>query len=420
MSKNIGFEKYADFIPPNEWLEGETEAPDLSNVIQSDKNCSDDLDDEDSVERMPAYKVREHITDGECPKRFRRKHYDKKNEISFLDKEVDAVVSSENQTKEQPFFISKDDLERSLPFKPIEKLGQNFLINPDIVKLFTDSTLYGADVVEIGTGPGNLTIGIAEKARRVIGLEIYSGYVEIQQKYLANFSNIEIIIGDALRFDFKKWINEFPDSLHQIMGNIPFHISEPLLTRCAQLGNKIDRITLLVGENLREIIDSSRDPYHEGYSRLAFVISVYDVEELVKLDKDDFWPAPPVNGGFIVLSPRECDLKGKNTSLSIRRQIIQNPNLAVGKIIKSEIRKLTSSKKLDSNASNRYNRRQAKIHVSEMINRQGFVSGQETNNDIQENKLAKRIDISSKILETPFNRLTNQQIRELAIMLHNL
>ncbi len=129
--------------------------------------------------------------------------------------------------------LSKAILERILPFEPVEKLGQNFLVDPAMVRRVVTSTLIGADVVEIGCGPGNITRGIAQRASNVIGIDIFPNFAEAQQTILRNCTNVQVLVQNALKFNFKRWIGSNRDARHQVIGNIPFQISEPLLTLIA-------------------------------------------------------------------------------------------------------------------------------------------------------------------------------------------
>lgn len=320
--------------------------------------------------------------------------------------------------------MSQDDLELALPFDPVEKLGQNFLVDPEIIRLFWQATVPGANVVEIGVGPANLTPGIAESANQVTGLEIFPDFASIQQSNLADYSNVEIVFGDALRFDFVSWVrNSDPDIPLQIMGNIPFHISEGLLIRCAQIGRRLESIVLIVGQNLQEIIDVSQKPYHERYSKLAFVASIFETVSSVDIPNDCFWPAPPVNGGLVTLVPREFDPNGNDMALKIRREIITNPELAVGKIIKGLSRQ-TSSKQLDGKGQNRYDRRRTKDGLKQFVGRRVDSLMDDTDQiDTQgrrANNLLSRINLPEDLLNTPFNRLDNGQIKMLAQALADL
>ena len=346
------------------------------------------------------------------------------------------VDSSPTTSSRAPVrFMTQANLEDELGFDPVATLGQNFLINPEVGQRYINSTIPEADVVEIGIGPASLTAGIATKASRVIGLEIFPGYQDVQERNLAGHDNVEVRIQDALKFDFKRWADQNPGTEKQVMGNIPFHISEGLLSRLAKLGRKIDNITLLVGENLRDTIEASQNPHHDHYSRLAFVTSVYEVGDVTRVDKNDFWPAPPVDGGLVSLTPRECDPDGTTRRLDIRRQIVQNPDLAVGKIIQSGALVEPSSKNLSGRAARQYDRRQTK---KQLITMARYAQAEEqsngrtrfkirlpgsTENDADygasNQRLVRQINLSREILETPFNKLNNGQVQELAIALED-
>ena len=81
-----------------------------------------------------------------------------------------------------------------------KKFGQNFLIDKNILdKIVKEADLKKTDIVlEIGPGLGTLTLELVKKAKKVIAVEIDKKLVEILKSNLAEFDNIEIIVGDIL------------------------------------------------------------------------------------------------------------------------------------------------------------------------------------------------------------------------------
>jgi 16S rRNA A1518/A1519 N6-dimethyltransferase RsmA/KsgA/DIM1 with predicted DNA glycosylase/AP lyase activity len=306
--------------------------------------------------------------------------------------------------------LTAQELDALMPFCPIENLGQNFLVNDDIARRFVNFTIPGASVVEVGIGTGNMTWGIAQKADNVIGLEIYPGFAPCHETTLADSQNVKVIFADALSFNFKKWAERNHDRTLQVMGNIPFHISEGLITRLAALGDSISSITLLVGGNLRDIIEASDNPHSQDYSKLAFYLSVYDKSSMTYVQKTDFWPSAPVSGGLVNLTPRDYDPRGKDFTLKIKKQLVLNPELSPAKIINGLF--TSGGKNRTKEDSHRYERRQVRQNLNRMV------AGREDSGRAA--LVTGRINLPADILNTPFSRLSNQQIRSLAIALDNL
>ena len=320
--------------------------------------------------------------------------------------------------------LSENELKTKLSFNPVEKLGQNFLIDPDVAKKFIDSVILGAEVVEIGSGPANLTVGFAERASSVIGLEIFPDYNEIQSSLVGNLNNVEIFTQNALKFDYKKWAEKDSDFLHQIVGSIPFNISEPLLTILAKIGNKVDNITLLVGDNLAEII-TEKNPKRYQYTKLSFITGTFDSSKIMHVPRKCFWPVPRTDADIVSLNPIE-NSPGKSTiSFQLQKKIIQNQELSLAKIIRNFSPDSNTGKNLDKKLSHRLSRRQKNSELKHITDDYNFnfnkgkpIDKIEINNDNQ--SLIKRINLPQEILSKPFRNLNNEEVRQLAIAINKL
>lgn len=322
--------------------------------------------------------------------------------------------------------LSEKQLKRVLDFDPVEKLGQNFLINPDAVKRVVASTIYGANVVEIGSGPGNITKGIAQRASEVTGIEISPDFTEAQQIILKDSLNVEIINQNALKFNYKKWLDKDRDGQHQIIGNIPFHISEPLLTILAGLSDKLDNITLLVGDNLATTMTMT-NPYNDRYTRLSFISGIFDVSRVAHVPREDFWPVPRTDSDIVSLIPMEYPKDGKMLGFQLRKKIVlsQTENLTLVKVLNGFSSGSEAGKILDKELSHRRERRQVshelKRAVYELnsmpVERRNFEGGSRAG---KIGTMAGRIGLSPEILSKPFGRLNNEEVRQLAIAIDNL
>ena len=329
-----------------------------------------------------------------------------------------------NKEKRLPA-VTEDRLKKILTFEPIEKLGQNFLIDPSMVNKVANSTIQGADVVEIGTGPGNITRGIAQRASNVIGLEIFPDFVEAQNILLKNSPNVKVIIQNALKFDFARWADFDRDARHQVIGNIPFNISEPLLTTLAGVSDKIENITLLVGDNLATTMTMT-NPYDDRYTRLSFIASIFDVCRTIHVPRTCFWPVPRTDSDVISLTPKEFPEDGKMFGFQLRKKIVfdQAANLTLAKVLNGFSSGSETGKILDKDLSHRFDRRQTRSELKRAVrDLNGMPVGRrEMDPDSMKTmkSLVSRIGLSPEILSKPFSRLNNQEVRQLAMAIDNL
>ena len=329
-----------------------------------------------------------------------------------------------NKEKRLPA-VTENRLKEILTFKPVEKLGQNFLIDPLMVNKMANSTIRGADVVEIGTGPGNMTKGSAARASDVTALEIFPGFAEAQEIILAGCHNVRIINQNALKFDYQKWVNTDREARHQVIGNIPFNISEPLLTTLAGVSDKIENITLLVGDNLASIMTTT-NPRDDRYSRLSFISGIFDISRVAHVPRTCFWPVPRTDADIISMTPKEYPSDGNMFGFQLRKKIVldQAANLTLAKVLNGFSYGSETGKILDKDLSHRFDRRQTRSELKRAVRDLGRtpIGRREIDSDSMKTmrSLITRIGLSAEILSKPFTRLNNDEVRKLAMAIDNL
>jgi len=178
-----------------------------------------------------------------------------------------------------------------------KKLGQNFLIDTKVAerevfysKISTDDV-----VLEIGPGKGILTKLLAEKARKVISIEIDEKLITYLSKILPN--NVKLIHGDALNIDYDK-LPKFT----KIVANLPFQISSPITFKFFEY--KFDIAVLIYQKEFGDRIIAR--PGSKNYSRLSVTVYYRAKSELLEtISRDCFKPKPKVDSCMIKIIPRK-------------------------------------------------------------------------------------------------------------------
>ena len=331
--------------------------------------------------------------------------------------------------------FSETYLKSVLHLEPREKIGQNFLVDPIVVSEFVARTIPGAEVLEIGSGPGNLTREIAKRgAGRVIGLEIDPGFANSHQRLLSDVPNAEVRQQDALRFKLDKWLRANPEAQHQVMGNIPFHISEPLITQLAEKGRHLDDVTLFVGDKLA-VTMATENPDSPDYSKISFVASVFNVKIVRRVSKTSFWPQPRTESAVVGMTRREMVDGRSQTAFGLTRAIVESSeqNLTLAKVIGNFGQNTpVSGKVLDKRHSHKHERRYSSRELKDLtgdLNDMPIVRRKDpervseliaSKSQNSTSNLSVRLGLPNQILSKPFSRLSNEEVRQLAKAINKL
>jgi 16S rRNA (adenine1518-N6/adenine1519-N6)-dimethyltransferase len=190
-----------------------------------------------------------------------------------------------------------------------KKLGQNFLVNPEVLqKIIASAELTVKDyVVEVGPGLGILTTELAQTAKKVTAIELDRHLIPPLKKNLAGFDNVEIKNQDALE-------TRLPTETYKLVANIPYYITSPLLNHYLQPKSHTEkrpsRIVLLVQKEVAQKI-CAKD---KNQSLLSLEVKIFGDPEIAGIvHKSSFFPQPKVDSAIIVVSvheqPRIKDIK---------------------------------------------------------------------------------------------------------------
>lgn len=220
-----------------------------------------------------------------------------------------------------------DYLQRAKYFRTKKRLGQNFLVNPDVIEDIIDfANLTKEDtVLEIGPGAGFVTEQLIKHAGKVIAVELDEDAVKEIQKLETD--NLEIIHQDILKTD----ISQICEGSIKVVANIPYYITSPiiahLLGEIDDLKNKnrakITDVILMVQEEVaRRIIATEKSPSKQ-YGLLTILSQFWADCSIIRLvGRKSFYPAPKVNSALVSLKVRKEPLL-KLEDYSFFRRVIK-------------------------------------------------------------------------------------------------
>ena len=183
--------------------------------------------------------------------------------------------------------------------RPDKRRGQSFLTDLNTLhKIAAAGKITPEDVVvEIGAGFGVLTQNIAPCAGRLIAVEIDLRLVEILRKELAQFDCVEIFPGDILKFDFTYISKQYKAKL-KVVGNVPYHISSPVVFHLLAHRSAIRNFTLMLQKEVVERLVSA--PGCKSYGVPSVLLQMYaDLKKLFDVSPGCFYPPPKVSSSVL-------------------------------------------------------------------------------------------------------------------------
>jgi 16S rRNA (adenine1518-N6/adenine1519-N6)-dimethyltransferase len=185
--------------------------------------------------------------------------------------------------------------------RPSKGLGQNFLIDKNVLdKIITASDIKPDDVIlEVGPGLGTLTQELSKTAKKVIAIEKDSKMTKILAETLKDYKNIEIISSDILKFNFADY--SLLTTNYKLIANIPYYLTSPLIRKFLEADNPPTEIVLMLQKEVAQRI-CAKPP---KMSLLAVSVQFYaDAKIFSYVSKNCFWPAPKVDSAIIKIIPR--------------------------------------------------------------------------------------------------------------------
>jgi len=198
-------------------------------------------------------------------------------------------------------------------------LGQNFLVNKEVLSSIIEAADIDPDdlIIEVGPGLGTLTQELVQKAERVIGIEKDEKLAGLLPGFIKNNSDeilkqvqddnsgaqdddikskLEVITGDILDVNVPELVK---DQMYKVVANIPYYITSRIIRLFLELPSQPTTIVMLVQKEVAERICAKPGEM----SVLALSVQVYGKPEIIEIvKKESFFPAPAVDSAILRIS----------------------------------------------------------------------------------------------------------------------
>ncbi|MFC4182059.1 16S rRNA (adenine(1518)-N(6)/adenine(1519)-N(6))-dimethyltransferase RsmA [Saccharococcus thermophilus] len=245
-----------------------------------------------------------------------------------------------------------------------KSLGQNFLIDTNILRKIVDAAEISAETgaIEIGPGIGALTEQLARRAKKVVAFEIDQRLLPILADTLSPYENVRIIHQDVLKADIHQVIADEFTNVTDIMvvANLPYYVTTPIIMKLLTDRLPIRGMVMMLQKEVADRLAAK--PGTKDYGSLSIAVQYYtEAEVVMTVPRTVFIPQPNVDSAVIRLIKRKQPPVEVNdeafffqvvrASFAQRRKTILNNlvnNLPNGKTLKEQIERALANASIDS------------------------------------------------------------------------
>ena len=208
--------------------------------------------------------------------------------------------------------------------RPSKSLGQNFLIDEDVIAAIVEgsSVTENTLVIEIGPGTGALTLPLAEKAGWLVAVELDERVIPGLRVKTYSLGNVEIIHEDIVKIDLKEIISreleEHGLTEVRIVGNLTYYITTPIIMKLLEADTGAASITAMMQKEVGDRI--AAEPGTKQSGAITYSVHYYsDVTSIVSVGRECFYPVPKVDSVVLRMDIREvCPVRVKDEALFFR------------------------------------------------------------------------------------------------------
>lgn len=220
--------------------------------------------------------------------------------------------------------------------RPKKQLGQNFLVNPEVLNIILEAgEVRDCDIViEIGAGLGYLTDALARRAKGVIAVEVDALLYNALAAQFSVDSRIELLNADILKLELNALLeSENPSQTYKVIANLPYSITTPILWKLLAHRRQLHSCVLMMQKEVAERIVAG--PGGKDYGALTIGVTYHAEPTLIAtLSPENFYPSPKVDSALLKLTMRESPkvsvedetlfFKIVRTAFRTRRKMLKN------------------------------------------------------------------------------------------------
>ena len=244
-------------------------------------------------------------------------------------------------------------------FKFSKSLGQNFLIDDNVIdRILEGARLSETDkIIEVGPGIGTLTREMGKVAENVVSIEIDKTLIPILQETLADLDNVEVVNEDILKVDVQGLIKEkLSGGPVKLVANLPYYITTPIVMKFLEEDIPVTDIVVMVQKEVADRMNAQ--PNSKDYGALSVAVQYYcDTEIVAKAPRHMFVPQPNVDSIVIGLHVRDekkyvvdnedIFFKTVKASFGQRRKTLLNSLGGLGFLSKDQIKEALKAANID-------------------------------------------------------------------------
>lgn len=174
-------------------------------------------------------------------------------------------------------------------------LGQNFLTDANIIRKITDAGELSKEdlVIEVGPGIGALTVSLAEKAGKVVAIEIDKKLIPVLEETTSQFKNVVLVNADALKADISQLISDWKGNI-KVISNLPYYVTTPIVMMFLEGDYPIERMVLMVQKEVAQRMVAQ--PKTKDYSALSVGVQAAGLPKILfNVSRNCFIPKPEVD-----------------------------------------------------------------------------------------------------------------------------
>lgn len=221
-----------------------------------------------------------------------------------------------------------------LDFKPSRVLGQNFLIDGNILRIMLDAAALAKTdaVLEVGPGLGVLTGPLIERAGRVVAIEKDDVLYAHVRDTLGGATNFSLLHADALDVDLAGWL---AGGLNKVVANLPYSVGTRILVDLCHAPTRPERMVVTVQREVADRIVAQ--PGSKDYGVLSvFAQTDYAVSLHKVVARTCFFPVPQVESAIVLLvrQPREAPLKNESVYRALVKRCFEQRRKQLGSLVR--------------------------------------------------------------------------------------